>query len=135
MEIIYAPIAEVSALEGLKIVMHLVDFISCLCMLVCPDTQQFVVQWCDCSYYPWFFSPNQQKKRNCMLITLVQVGIATRYGLDGPAIESRWARDFPHPSNGPGDNLASYTMGTGFFPGLKRLKHGVDQPLLPSAEI
>ena len=26
------------------------------------------------------------------------VGIATRYGLDGPGIESRWARDFPHPS-------------------------------------
>ena len=26
------------------------------------------------------------------------VGIATRYGLDGPAIEFRWRRDFPHPS-------------------------------------
>ena len=26
------------------------------------------------------------------------VGIATRYGLDGPGIESRWERDFPHPS-------------------------------------
>ena len=26
------------------------------------------------------------------------VGIATRYGLDGPGIESRWGRDFPHPS-------------------------------------
>jgi hypothetical protein len=25
------------------------------------------------------------------------VGIATRYGLDGPGIESRWERDFPHP--------------------------------------
>jgi hypothetical protein len=25
------------------------------------------------------------------------VGIATRYGLDGPGIESRWGRDFPHP--------------------------------------
>jgi len=23
------------------------------------------------------------------------VGIATRYGLDGPGIESRWERDFP----------------------------------------
>jgi hypothetical protein len=22
---------------------------------------------------------------------------ATRYGLDGPGIESRWERDFPHP--------------------------------------
>ena len=26
------------------------------------------------------------------------VGIATRYGLDGPGIESQWGRDFPHPS-------------------------------------
>jgi hypothetical protein len=25
------------------------------------------------------------------------VGIATRYGLDGPGIESRWGRDFRHP--------------------------------------
>ena len=25
------------------------------------------------------------------------VGIATRCGLDGPGIESRWERDFPHP--------------------------------------
>jgi hypothetical protein len=24
------------------------------------------------------------------------VGIATTYGLDGPGIESRWRRDFPH---------------------------------------
>jgi len=26
------------------------------------------------------------------------VGIATGYGLDGPGIESRWGRDFPHQS-------------------------------------
>jgi hypothetical protein len=26
------------------------------------------------------------------------VGIATRYGLQGPGIEFRWGRDFPHPS-------------------------------------
>jgi hypothetical protein len=32
------------------------------------------------------------------------VDIATRYGLDGPGIESRWWRDFPHlsrPALGP----------------------------------
>ena len=28
----------------------------------------------------------------------ISVGIATRYGLDGLGIESRWRRDFPHPS-------------------------------------
>jgi len=26
------------------------------------------------------------------------VSTATHYGLDGPGIESRWGRDFPHPS-------------------------------------
>ena len=26
------------------------------------------------------------------------VGIVTRYGLDGPGIDSRWGRDFSHPS-------------------------------------
>jgi hypothetical protein len=26
------------------------------------------------------------------------VGTGTRYGLDGPGIESLWGRDFPHPS-------------------------------------
>ena len=26
------------------------------------------------------------------------VRIATRYGMDGPRIESRWGRRFPHPS-------------------------------------
>jgi len=29
------------------------------------------------------------------------VGIATRYGLDGPGIESRWEGDFPHSTWGP----------------------------------
>jgi len=42
------------------------------------------------------------------------VGTATRYGLGGPEIESRWGRDFPHP------------MGIGSFPGEKRPDHGVD---------
>jgi hypothetical protein len=26
------------------------------------------------------------------------VGVITRYGLEGPGIESRFGRDFPHPS-------------------------------------
>ena len=48
------------------------------------------------------------------------VGIATRYRLDGPGIDSRWGRDFSHPSRpAPGAHPASYTKGTGFFPGSK----------------
>jgi hypothetical protein len=48
------------------------------------------------------------------------VGVATGYGLDGPGIESRWGRDFPHlsrPALGP--NQPPVKMGTGSFPGIK----------------
>ena len=39
------------------------------------------------------------------------VGIATGYGLDGPGIELRWGRDFPHMSRpAPAAHPASCTM-------------------------
>jgi hypothetical protein len=42
------------------------------------------------------------------------VGIVTRYGVDGPGIESHWgARFFAAVQSGPGAHPASYTMGTG----------------------
>ena len=44
------------------------------------------------------------------------VGIATRYGLDGPGIESRWGRDFQHPSRpapGPTQPPVQRVPGTG----------------------
>ena len=65
------------------------------------------------------------------------VGIATRYGLDGPGIESRWGgRDLPYQSiPARGAHLASYTMGTGSFPGVKRPGRGVDHPPPSSAEV
>jgi hypothetical protein len=50
------------------------------------------------------------------------VGIATRYGLDGPGIESRWgggARFPPSVQIGPRAHPASYPMGTGSFQGGK----------------
>ena len=45
------------------------------------------------------------------------VSIATRYGLDGPLIESRWgAARFSAPVQpGPGAHPASCTMGTGYL--------------------
>jgi len=61
------------------------------------------------------------------------VGIATRYGLDGPGIESRWGARFSAPT-GPGAHPASYTMGTGSLPGVKRPGRGVDHPPPSSAE-
>ena len=55
------------------------------------------------------------------------VGIATPYGLDGPGIESRWKRDFPHLSRTAlGAYPVSVTMGAESFPGVKRPGRGVD---------
>ena len=57
------------------------------------------------------------------------VGIATRYGLDSPGIESRWGRDFPHPSRpalGPTQPPIQWVLG--LFPGLKWPGRGIDHP-------
>jgi hypothetical protein len=62
------------------------------------------------------------------------VGIGTRYGLDGPGIESRWGRDFPI-QTGSGAYPASYTMDTGSFQGVKRPGRGVDHSPLSNAEV
>ena len=66
------------------------------------------------------------------------VGIATRYGLDGPGIESQWGggAGFPAPvQTGPAAYPASYTMDTGSFSGVKRPGRGVDHPPSSSAEV
>ena len=64
------------------------------------------------------------------------VGKATRYGLNGPGIEFRCGARFPAPvQNGPGAHPASYTMGTGSFPEVKRPGRGVDHPQPSSAEV
>jgi hypothetical protein len=52
-----------------------------------------------------------------------KVGIATRYGLDGPGIVSRWRRDFPLPYRralGPTQPFLQWLLGL--------LPHGVDHP-------
>jgi len=36
---------------------------------------------------------------------------------------------------GPGTHPASYTMSIGPFPGVKRLGHGIDDPLVSSSEV
>ena len=63
------------------------------------------------------------------------VGIVTRYGLDGPGMESRWRPRFSAPvQTGPGVHPTSCTMGTGSFPAVKRPGRGVDHPPPSSAE-
>jgi hypothetical protein len=58
------------------------------------------------------------------------VGIATRYGLDGTEIETRWGGGrFSAPvQTGPGAHPAAYRMGTGSFPGEKWPGRCVDHP-------
>ena len=64
------------------------------------------------------------------------VGIATRYGLDGPWIHFRRGRDFPHPSR---PALALNQPPTQLVPGLsrevKRPGRVVDRPTQFGAEV
>ena len=59
------------------------------------------------------------------------VGIATRYGLDGPGIEYRWGggRDFPHPSRQAlGPTQPPVQRVPRLSRGLKQLGSGADDP-------
>ena len=57
------------------------------------------------------------------------VGIATRYELDGPGIESLWGRDFPHPSRPPlGPTQPPVQWVPGHCRGVKRPGRGADPP-------
>jgi len=64
------------------------------------------------------------------------VGIATRYGLGGPGIESCWGRDFPHQSRTAlGPTKAPIQWVPASFPAIKRLERGVNYQPPSSAEI
>jgi hypothetical protein len=59
----------------------------------------------------------------------ISVGIATRYGLDGPGIQYRWGAKFSATvQNAPETHPTTYKMGTGFFQGIKQTGRGVDHP-------
>jgi hypothetical protein len=66
----------------------------------------------------------------------ISVGIATGYRLNGPGIEARGGRGFPHtsrPALGPTQPPVQWVPG--FFWGVKRPGHVADQPPSPSAEV
>ena len=64
------------------------------------------------------------------------VGIATRYQLDGPGIESQWGKIFQtHPDRPWGPPSLLYNGYQVSFPGVKRPGRGVDQPPPSSAEV
>ena len=56
-------------------------------------------------------------------------GIATGYGLEGPGIESRWGRDFPHL---PRPALLPTQLPVQWVPGLSRGKEGQGRAADPS---
>jgi hypothetical protein len=64
------------------------------------------------------------------------VGIATRYGLDGPGIQSRWMRDFSHL---PGPAVMATQPPIQWIsvhsPGAKRSRFGVNNPSSSSVTI
>ena len=79
----------------------------------------------------------RKKNVSCVQKSLgSSVGIATGYGLDGPGIESRWGRDFPHlsrPALGPPSLLYN---GYRVFPGGKeRPGRDTDPSPPPSAMV
>jgi hypothetical protein len=65
------------------------------------------------------------------------VGIATRFGLDGPEIEFNWGGGviFRSRPDCPGVHPASYTVGTGSLPGVERRGHGFATHPLSSAKV
>ena len=60
------------------------------------------------------------------------VGIAIRYRVDGPGIESRWWRDFPQPYT---PALRPTQPPIQWVPGIKRPERGFDHPPPSSAEV
>jgi len=57
------------------------------------------------------------------------VGIATRYGPDGPKIEYGWGREFPYPSKPALDPRSLLHNGDRvLFPGVNQPGPGVGQP-------
>ena len=60
------------------------------------------------------------------------VGTATGYGLDGPGIESRWRRDFPHLSRRALGPTPSPVQWVPVFPGGKE-RPGRDADPSPSS--
>ena len=63
------------------------------------------------------------------MVRYSSVGIATRYGLDGPGIESRLGRDFPHPSRPAlGTTQPPVQWVLGLLQRVKRPMRGADHP-------
>ena len=113
--------------------------LSCCKLFPCSMHEAFIA-WMLFTKFNLAFQVHQTLQNIFLLADLLgrdsSVSIATRYGLDGPGIESRWGARFSAPvQTGPGAYPASYAMGTVSFPGVKRPGRGVDHPPPSSAEV
>jgi hypothetical protein len=79
---------------------------------------------------------HKKKAKTWLLGRNSAVGIATRYGLDGPGSESWWGTGFAASVHtGPGTHPASHGIGIVSFQVVKRPRRGVDHPHPSSAEV
>jgi hypothetical protein len=93
------------------------------------ETRHFASKWIH-MFLSFFFLPYFLQGRDS------SVGIATRYGLDGPGIESRWERDFSQPSRpAMGPTQPSVQWVPGLFSGVMRPGRGVDHPPSSSTRV
>jgi hypothetical protein len=75
------------------------------CLFICSTFAKYV-SWekChhnSCNKYPLSTVPRKDQYSEQWIIVMGQdslVGVVIRYGLDSQGIESRWGRDFSHPS-------------------------------------
>ena len=106
----------------------------CNSLLYCPILQTFT---------DWIRKPVNFTQSTVILllpfILMVDrdsiVGIATRYGLDGPCIESRWGCDFPHYPDWPWGPSSFLWNGYWVLPRVKWLGRGIDHPPPSSADV
>ena len=88
-----------------------------------------IPKFCNCCFCSLFYTVNIVGRDS-------SVGIASRYGLDGPGDRNPVEARFSAPVHtGPVAYPASCTVGMGSFPGVKRPGRGVDHPPPSSAKV
>jgi len=96
---------------------------------VAVDIQQWVYFALLPNYKIFHTALNNINVFRCSVGRDSSVGIATGYGLDGPGIESRWRRDFPHLSS------SLLYIGYRIFPGGKERPGHYADPSPPSSAV
>jgi hypothetical protein len=99
----------------------------CACLILPAARRPVPMRWCLWSHVQALLCSKQHCKKTMDRDS--SVGIATRYRLGYPGIDSRWGRDFLHPSRpalGPTQSLIPWVPG--LSPGVERTGRGVWPP-------